>query len=166
MILLNWNTRGLLSSSSRLQSIITQWNISLFTVFEPMVSITSTELYKNQLGFSHVYPKMDNRIWVFWKEDLFTIDNILESDQYVHVKVIVRDLGYTFWLTNVYGKYTRGDRSRLWNNLRTWKDGNNELWVVGGDFNVIGSLDDHHVHREQIHMDRGPLLWQGMEETG
>ncbi|KAF5204611.1 Dnase i-like superfamily protein, partial [Thalictrum thalictroides] len=81
------------------------------------------------------------RIWLFWDHIFLTVDVLVISDQYIHVRVSDLAAKSSYLLTVVYGRNNRYDRRKLWSDLCSFNIGN-EAWILSGDFNTCTDLED------------------------
>ncbi|CAH9071834.1 unnamed protein product [Cuscuta epithymum] len=124
-----WNTRGLESSSSKINSLVKQWRIHLLIIIEPMVDNIKIDMNKWHLGWEGALCSSVNKIWIFWDTALLNISDILWHTQLVHFEV-TGDI-YKGWVTGVYGRHTHVVRKELWENLCSFSNNMIEPWMVG-----------------------------------
>ncbi|XP_074282970.1 uncharacterized protein LOC141607512 [Silene latifolia] len=77
------------------------------------------------------------RIWVLWKPELFTINVLAYSAQYIHMRVESRTDTKNFLLTMIYAHNDLYERIELWNFLKNIAVSCNEPWLWAGDFNTV-----------------------------
>ena len=76
-----WNVRSIntFGALERLINLKKLHNISMMAILEPFSSYDHIDAYRLQLLMDHSYSNSNNKIWLFWSNEI-TCD-ILESDQ-------------------------------------------------------------------------------------
>lgn len=62
--------------------------------------------------------------------------------QWMHLRVLMKDKGFSFGMTVVYGFNTAVERLPLWAAIKRLAITMTEPWVIGGDFNSMLTLSD------------------------
>ncbi|KAG6467116.1 hypothetical protein ZIOFF_075057 [Zingiber officinale] len=62
---------------------------------------------------------------------------------FLHLELSSQIFPSSMIVTVVYAKCTRSERSLLWESLEELRPEGDRLWLVGGDFNVISSMEEH-----------------------
>ncbi|KAG6491482.1 hypothetical protein ZIOFF_052833 [Zingiber officinale] len=63
--------------------------------------------------------------------------------KFLHLELSSQLFPSSMIVTVVYAKCTRLERSLLWESLEELRPEGDRLWLVGGDFNVISSMEEH-----------------------
>ncbi|KAG6491493.1 hypothetical protein ZIOFF_052844 [Zingiber officinale] len=63
--------------------------------------------------------------------------------KFLHLELSSQLFPSSMIVTVVYAKCTRLERSVLWGSLEELRPEGDKLWLVGGDFNVISSMEEH-----------------------
>ncbi|KAG6538552.1 hypothetical protein ZIOFF_003676 [Zingiber officinale] len=64
-------------------------------------------------------------------------------EEFLHLELSSQLFPSSMIVTVVYAKCTRLERSLLWESLEELRPEGDRLWLVGGDFNVISSMEEH-----------------------
>ncbi|KAG6526875.1 hypothetical protein ZIOFF_008962 [Zingiber officinale] len=64
-------------------------------------------------------------------------------EEFLHLELSSQMFPSSMIVTVVYAKCTRSERSLLWESLEELRPEGDRLWLVGGDFNVISSMEEH-----------------------
>lgn len=142
---LYWNVRGIGKKSSvrRLKKISRLYSCSFVALFEPLVAENKRDAIMSSLGFSEFLCSYNNSIWLLSRHGL-RFDLLLSTEQLLHTQVTGATGSLLGFLSFVYGKCTRSGRQELWAALRSVRHSvGSQPWAIGGDFNVIASLDEY-----------------------
>lgn len=74
---------------------------------------------------------------VLWDDSLLELDEIMTTDQEIHVIVKVRHYNGPWLFSCIYASIYRYKRRILWENLKQIKDTFKGKWLVGDDFNEV-----------------------------
>ncbi|XP_019190133.1 PREDICTED: uncharacterized protein LOC109184574 [Ipomoea nil] len=141
MNMLSWNVRGLLSSRTRLKRLLRRERIRFALIIEPMLTSDRLSSLNQELGFSNGYASLETKIWLFWSTD-FELDIMADTDQFVCSRVLYKPWQFSFIYVAVYGKYSRAERTSLWQQLSSLLE-SSAPFILGGDFNVISSISEY-----------------------
>lgn len=95
------------------------------------------------LNFTHSVSTENNKIWVLWRHGLEG-SQIRLGDQFIHCQMDCPAMPTPFFFTFIYAKHTRHERQLLWTDLLELQQVvGDRPWMLGGDFNVISSLDEY-----------------------
>ncbi|XP_039036521.1 uncharacterized protein LOC120173403 [Hibiscus syriacus] len=83
-------------------------------------------------------------IWILWK-DMIDVEIITVSHQSIHGRCWYAEVARWLYFTAVYARPQVEKRRLLWRHLRNLAQGENEAWIMGGDFNSILRLDERDV---------------------
>lgn len=137
-----WNARSIntFGALERLINLRKIHNLAMIAILEPFVNYSHIESYRMQLMMSHSYSNPNNKIWLFWNEEVNC--NILDSNQqYITCEIRHEDCNENFIMTYVYAKCKDHLRKPLWDGMLNWSD-TNYPWCIIGDFNVISSTHE------------------------
>ena len=76
-------------------------------------------------------------ILVMWNKNSFHLISSHCGEFSITCFLQMRDDSTTWAFTGVYGPHVRGDKLRMWDELRRVRDGWLGPWCIGGDFNEI-----------------------------
>ncbi|VFQ90505.1 unnamed protein product [Cuscuta campestris] len=131
MKLLFWNIRGITSSLHRLKSLIKTHSVPFLYVLESLVNCNKLQFYMLSLGFSHCLANPNNKIWIFWRDDILHLLGHSSNSQSTSCRVLHKEFNKIFNITAVYGKHSILERQELWHSLSESRP-SNEAWLVGG----------------------------------
>ncbi|RAL48668.1 hypothetical protein DM860_000988 [Cuscuta australis] len=139
-----WNVCGVKSSLNRLINLKKQHNFLFLAILEPIVAGKKIDFYKLKLNFSHGFSTQYNKCWIFWDSNFLNLLQVQEGDQITTCLFHNTFTQGPIYISAVYGKHNRNDRLLLWDSI---SDHNplDQPWIVGGDFNTIATLSQHHV---------------------
>jgi hypothetical protein len=110
-------------------------------VLEPMIDSSKLRTYFQRLRFHHGFANSSKKIWVFWKE--FVQINIrINAKQFVHLFLHLESNKKACCMF-VYATCTRSGHLQLWDSLSAIFASINDVWMVGGDFNVISKISEY-----------------------
>ncbi|KAL4383861.1 hypothetical protein GQ457_15G017010 [Hibiscus cannabinus] len=125
--------------------IMTDKKPDVVAMFEPRISGGDTDHFIRRTGFEFSYRVeahgFSGGIWILWRDSVW-FDVLAVSNQYVHVVCRPIDGSTCFFITFVYASPEVRKRNFLWDQLRALEPAGGELWVLGGDFNVISSITE------------------------
>ena len=80
---------------------------------------------------------------ILWRSDTLEITNFFLDSNWQWVRVNVKQLHCSFSVFNVYGPNNNAKKRILWQTLSTKvQDLDNDVAILGGDFNAILNLGD------------------------
>ena len=142
MIIQIWNIRGVGNQKSQqLASLYKKTKkLDLLFLLEPMVVLNAPKFCR-LLGFNSIIANVSNKIWVCSTAQ-FSINILNDEEQFLHCEI--KDLGTNthFYATVVYAKCTLRERRDLWTGLTNCVISPNTPWCVGGDFNIVSSVNE------------------------
>ncbi|VFQ89164.1 unnamed protein product [Cuscuta campestris] len=94
------------------------------------------------LGMTNASNHLNNQLWIFWKEPSLILIQTVECPQIIHCQFTSAAMHGPLWISSVYGRHTRAERTALWNTISS-RAPSIHPWIIGGDFNCIHSLDQH-----------------------
>ncbi|XP_059310607.1 uncharacterized protein LOC132061950 [Lycium ferocissimum] len=97
--------------------------------------------YKRRLGMKEAFANCNGKIWVFI-DAAVQWEIIMNTDQQITLKLNHPDFDTDIITTFFYAKCDAGERLKLWDNLYHLASSIDQLWLVGGDFNVILSEEE------------------------
>ncbi|CAI9095243.1 OLC1v1031141C1 [Oldenlandia corymbosa var. corymbosa] len=112
---------------------------------EQLDSITSAETddVRREIGFEFSFSSENSKIWVFSRHG-FMLTLLEDLEQVLHFEFTNAMVNETFYFSAVYAKSTRMERRALWQHMTTFRQLHPSAhWMIGGDFNVIRSLDEY-----------------------
>ncbi|XP_012846985.1 PREDICTED: uncharacterized protein LOC105966965 [Erythranthe guttata] len=144
MSVLIWNIRGAGNPKSLLYllKIITQRKPQIVAILEPKQQVNKITKIAQQIGYknyTHGNP-LNPYIWVFWRDEV-NWQTLEIHPQCLTTEVVIPNI-FSGKLTFVYAKCNRQERLPLWDYLSHHSSDCHEPWVIGGDFNVIKTLDE------------------------
>ena len=153
IIIGSWNIRGL--NSSYKQKMTQQWvaknNLDLIGMLEPRIQPVNIQAVEKGLGL-HGWKFISNesqhplcRILIGWNTQKVTTSLVSFASQWITCDVVSLLDCRRIRVTMVYAFNTPTQRKSLWNYLGDQHaNGNQDSWVVLGDFNATHSLADRH----------------------
>ncbi|VFQ96753.1 unnamed protein product [Cuscuta campestris] len=126
----------------RLTSLTKTYKPDFVAVLELMIQEHKVNTTRVQLGFSNCASALNNKLWLFWNGDRFKLLFFQEFGQMYTCHFWDNNLSTKCSITSIYGKHTGSQRKELWKDI---SDNviSDHLWILGGDFNVICSLEEH-----------------------
>ncbi|CAN4105321.1 unnamed protein product [Withania somnifera] len=82
------------------------------------------------------------RIWIIWDPQMVTCTLMEMNKQYIHTEVVIEEMNIIFTFTAVYGLHTINDRRSLWAQLKRIHSGQQEPWLVMGDYYTFHRDED------------------------
>ncbi|KAG6491484.1 uncharacterized protein LOC122004793 [Zingiber officinale] len=138
-----WNVRGFgnLATQRRALFLRRHHHLSFLAVLEPMVDLDCRYMAR-RMGFEEVVSNKSGKVWFFW-DSTIACKVLFDHDQFLHLELSSQLFPSSMIVTVVYAKCTRLERSLLWESLEELRPEGDRLWLVGGDFNVISSMEEH-----------------------
>ncbi|KAL2944462.1 Ribonuclease H [Bienertia sinuspersici] len=135
-----WNTQGTGNRPflSALKEVIRVNRPSVVALVETHMDGNHARVVASTIGFDG-HLRVDAQgfsggIWVYWKPNLVTIDDINQSPQ--HITMQISRTGLEPWyFTAVYASPDPIKRQDLWDFLKEFAKSHNMPWMLGGDFN-------------------------------
>ncbi len=137
-----WNIRSIntFGALERLINLKKLHTLSMLAILEPFSNQAHIDSYRMHLLMDHSYSNPNNKIWLFWSNDISC--DILESDQQqVTCEISHENCKEKFTMTYVYAKCKDQLRKPLWEVMLKRSESRNP-WCVLGDFNVITSISE------------------------
>ncbi|CAI9099541.1 OLC1v1036381C1, partial [Oldenlandia corymbosa var. corymbosa] len=117
--------------------------VSVLFILEPMFPSYQIDSVRSNLGFEIAFSLATIKIWVFCKNGL-SLRLLESSDQVLHFEAMHGAVPLKFLLSVVYAKSSRNRRWLLWQNMVDFRLMYSAApWMIGGDFNVIRTLDEY-----------------------
>ncbi|KAL4290041.1 hypothetical protein GQ457_14G004340 [Hibiscus cannabinus] len=117
----------------------------IFAIMEPRVSGDLADEFIRRSGFEFSYRVEANGfsggIWILWKPSV-SLDVLAVDSQFIHGACLVHGTRKSFFITFVYASPNAYRRSFVWDRIRVLEHGLDLPWILGGDFNVIGSMNE------------------------
>lgn len=144
MNILCWNCRGTAAKGfiALIKEMRRNYDSSILFLLETHSSGVRAQNQAKKTGFSGRFI-VDSRgqsggIWCLWDENIWKVEIIESSNQFVHLRVSWK--GQISWFsTIVYASPYYVRRQQLWRDLGQIAESMMEPWLVLGDFNVIAS---------------------------
>ncbi|XP_019155176.1 PREDICTED: uncharacterized protein LOC109152048 [Ipomoea nil] len=112
-------------------------------LLEPFSSSDWLEFFRIRFNFDNVFASDNNKIWIFWNNDLaITFES--QTEQCVTISCVHSTVLTPFWLSFVYAKTKERLRDPLWAELKAIFSmiPGGVPWSVAGDFNCLLSVDE------------------------
>ncbi|XP_043697301.1 uncharacterized protein LOC122648107 [Telopea speciosissima] len=77
------------------------------------------------------------RIWVGWDSAVLKVEEILKSDQFIHLKVTTLGSSLSYLCTAVYASNSVEERRVLWRDVTSFGSSISGPWIALGDFNIV-----------------------------
>ncbi|XP_020260972.1 uncharacterized protein LOC109837227 [Asparagus officinalis] len=100
------------------------------------------KITKGWKWISNVHEASKGRIWILLDSDIFIVQKIISSEQYITCSIESRDGRFSSMCTIVYALNQIVSRKILWHDLLAFKHNVNGPWIIGGDFNAITGCDE------------------------
>ncbi|XP_043697562.1 uncharacterized protein LOC122648415, partial [Telopea speciosissima] len=82
------------------------------------------------------------RIWLGWDSNVFKVEEIQKTLQFIHVRVSILGTSITFLCTTVYAVNAIEGRKDLWRDVGAFASSILDPWAVLGDFNVVRNQNE------------------------
>ncbi|XP_060210352.1 uncharacterized protein LOC132637253 [Lycium barbarum] len=128
------------AATERLRYLIKEHKISFVTLQEPFINESKLESYKLTLGMQGAYANVNNKIWIFWGNEL-ECSVFCSEDQMVTCRIQTHS-NQQVYISVVYAKSRSAGREDLWRYMRGFASTINDPWMICGDFNCILSMDE------------------------
>ncbi|PNX73217.1 ribonuclease H [Trifolium pratense] len=140
-----WNCRGAANTSflRYCKQYMTTWRPVMVVIVETRCDPNRLKRTFNLLEFDgFLASDVDGYaggIVIAWKENLFMVDLIYKTFQFMHLKVQYPE-GREWFFTATYASPNEENRRILWNDLKDIADSMQSSWLLAGDFNdILGS---------------------------
>ncbi|XP_074559236.1 uncharacterized protein LOC141815220 [Curcuma longa] len=110
-------------------------------LLEPFIPLDESYITR-RLGFHQALANCSGKIWLLCDHN-FECTILVDHGQFLHVRLSSPLLPSSLFLTVVYASCKTEDRVMLWEKLLEIRPPGDELWLVGGDFNVITGPTEH-----------------------
>ncbi|KAL8159501.1 hypothetical protein V2J09_001038 [Rumex salicifolius] len=137
-----WNAQGAWSKGFRraCRYILNQFQTDVLALLEPQIVGSVCD----SLGFSNNYcveaVGASGGVWLLWNESNTILQVTDDTTHFIHAKIDV--LRFSYHLIMVYGPPSPARRVQFWEELENTVASINDPLFIGGDFNVIVSLDE------------------------
>lgn len=101
---------GNVSTVRRLRKLWLLHSFSILVLIEPFVANSHMDSLMHKLGFMGSFSSENKQILVFWRHG-FVVNLVAQSDQYLHLQCSHQSISDSVFLTCVYAKSTRGERT-------------------------------------------------------
>ncbi|XP_071939796.1 uncharacterized protein [Coffea arabica] len=137
-----WNIRGASRKDSLryLHKICKTNKIRLLVLLEPLSDTPQLEVVRRLLGFDSALGALNNKVWVFWYNDMSLSFKEL-AEQLLHMHITFSS-GCSIQFSAVYARCTRVGRRDLWSTMDALAGEIVGPWLLAGDFNVISSMEE------------------------
>ncbi|XP_012832647.1 PREDICTED: uncharacterized protein LOC105953522 [Erythranthe guttata] len=114
----------------------------ILVLLEPKQHFSKIARVAQKIGFKNYLcgDSINPYIWVFWRDEVI-LQLIDIHDQCITVEVCLPNF-FTGKLSFIYAKCNRVERVPLWEYLTAFSNTLAEPWILGGDFNVIKTLEE------------------------
>lgn len=138
-----WNIRGVLGEGKKgfIRNLITEHNLKLVVLLEPMVASSKAHKYATSLGFQGAIIGTEgiSKIWILWNTNSAP-DIISIHPQCITLKMKIQN--DEIYFSGIYAICKRPNRRELWSHLDSIQQFTKGTWVLGGDFNIYTKLDE------------------------
>jgi hypothetical protein len=137
-----WNCRGAANTSflRYCKQYVTSWKPSMLVIMETRCDPNKLKRTFNLLGFDGFLASeavgYAGGIVVVWNENLFTVELIHKSFQFIHMKVHYPE-ERVWYFSAIYASPNEENRRNLWNDMKHIADTMQDTWLLAGDFNDI-----------------------------
>uniref|UniRef100_A0A7N0SYM8 DUF4283 domain-containing protein n=1 Tax=Kalanchoe fedtschenkoi TaxID=63787 RepID=A0A7N0SYM8_KALFE len=136
------------SKQAEVIQLVKKWNINVLAVLECKVNPANFALVSNKLKSSLNWQAVgnsgdgtsSNRIILLWDSSSVTVEVWLVEDQVIFAKL--RWQNSSIFVAFIYAANFAHQRSSLWNSLKHQMHLFPGPWLVVGDFNCVGALDE------------------------
>ncbi|XP_020262814.1 uncharacterized protein LOC109838800 [Asparagus officinalis] len=123
--------------------------IPFFQYKLPFIALLETKIAGNKLHaiakkvakdwswISNCHQANNARIWILWDSDLFSLQLLNSSNQFMTCAVKSKDCKLSCTITIVYALNDNSGRKALWHDILAFKNNVTGPWIIGGDFNTI-----------------------------
>lgn len=120
----------------RLITLQRRYHFYFIGIMKPFQDSHNIEDYRARLGMQHAVENSSRKIWAFCDA---IVDYIVIRDevQEMTLKLHNQEAGMSVVVTLVYAKCNQQERLILWKSLTDIAQSMHDLWIIGGDFNVI-----------------------------
>ncbi|KAG6483859.1 hypothetical protein ZIOFF_060645 [Zingiber officinale] len=109
-------------------------------ILEPFIELDEA-LITRRLGFESAISNCSSKIWFLHDANIACVI-LVDHEHVLHLKIRSQLLLCSIFISVVYAKCNSGERRILWERLMDVKSIDDVCWLVGGDFNVISSIDE------------------------
>lgn len=129
-----------MDSINRLKHLITLHKVNILSIIEPLIDKDKISSINLRLQFQNLVSNHRSKIWIFG-DDQVSCSVVNDSKQNLTLLWHHKKLNVEFLFTSVYAKCNKIKRRKLWNSLQHLNP-QSLPWCVGGDFNIVRSLDE------------------------
>ncbi|KAE8680042.1 hypothetical protein F3Y22_tig00111392pilonHSYRG00178 [Hibiscus syriacus] len=117
----------------------------LVALLETRISGINADKVIQRLGFQNSFRVeahgFSGGIWILWKDGL-DVEILTISNQFIHGRCWSDNENRWLYFTAIYASPQVEKRKLIWKHLTELMPGENEAWLLGGDFNSILRLDE------------------------
>ncbi|KAK8677045.1 hypothetical protein V6N13_142601 [Hibiscus sabdariffa] len=119
--------------------------IDIVAILEPRISVLKADRFIQRAGFDCSFRVeahgLSGGIWILWQSSIH-LEVLVVSSQYVHARCTIPTVVSCFYGLFVYASPQNSKRRELWEQFLAIAPDDDTPWVVGGDSNVISSVDE------------------------
>ncbi|XP_043697196.1 uncharacterized protein LOC122647977 [Telopea speciosissima] len=82
------------------------------------------------------------RIWVGWDATIFEVEEMQNSNQFIHMKVRTLGSSLSFMCTAVYASNSVEERRDLWRDVIDFGSNISSPWIAMGNFNIVSQQSE------------------------
>nr|XP_027101056.1 uncharacterized protein LOC113720378 [Coffea arabica] len=137
-----WNIRGASRRDSLryLHNMCKSHKVRLLVLLEPLSDPPQMEVVRRSLGFDKVWGALNNKVWVFWFNEMAVSFREL-AEQLLHMHIVFSS-GCSVHFSAIYTRCSKVGRRELWAAMEGLSGDVCGPWLLAGDFNVISSLEE------------------------
>ncbi|XP_074574624.1 uncharacterized protein LOC141831085 [Curcuma longa] len=138
-----WNVRGVGNNATvrRLLYLKKMHRLNFMGILEPLISL-DVGFMTRRLSFDYAVSNCSGKIWFLCDQNI-ECTVLIDHDQFMHLKLNSPLYPECLFVSVVYAKCDCNGRKELWERLLEARPAMDELWMVGGDFNVITGPGEH-----------------------
>lgn len=113
-----WNIRSVNTKNAfeRLVTMPRQYEFHFIGQMEPMQNSNKLEEYRRNLGMTHAFVNISNKVWAFVEED-YDVEVIFDIEKQLTLRLLNVQSHKEFIVTLVYAKCDATQRIELWDTM-------------------------------------------------
>lgn len=139
-----WNIRSVITQKAftRLINMHKRYQFTFIGLMEPFQKKHNVEKYRKRLGLQNAIVNASGQIWASM-DSIMEYTMISDEEQELTIRLENHNDGVVVIVTLMQAKCNQADRLQLWDFLGNMASTIQYPWMVGGDFNVIRSVEEN-----------------------
>ncbi|XP_028797766.1 uncharacterized protein LOC114753260 [Neltuma alba] len=142
-----WNCQGAASNKFHtvLKSLLQGFKPAIIALVEPRISGYKADKVIQKLNYPNSHrvesEGFSGGIWLLWIDQV-KVQILVNHKQFIHSRICDVEGRLPFLFTAIYGSPNPVSRNLLWRELLQLNSGDQEAWLLAGDFNAIRSNEE------------------------